>query len=361
MDVQKVYRVLHRVTEKGFDTVGFTLGGTTVVLKTVSPHELDMVRYHASGKGLEVFRMYRMAYATFVLDGEMVLEGRPGNVRSLVDFYKSIPEIIFDELEETAIKLQNRYRRYSTLVEGYSYSPEARLLWSKRKGRDLLSTEATSIPGTSTVGTTDSIDVWALINMGIDKENESDVLMSNSLFVASATNPKGAQKIGSSMDKDKELAAKRRSIVAKYGNEANKRIQDDENVTKKKRWTADLDTTTAIMDELERQMTGVQDKHDLFIDEFRDRLTKELRAKEEAESKRLEEVRANRGGDPYTGSFAVSEEEMGKIQRGETTHMELAQNKAEEERLSIAPPETREGAMRVVGKRVIGARRGQVR
>jgi len=363
MDVGRAYRVLLKVAERGFDTVGFNYGGLSLILKTLTPHELDMARYHSFGRGILCFRLYRMAYATFMANGVMTLENRQEHVDSLVDMYGSLPVHLFENVEETAIRLQGRYRRYCNLVEGFSYSTPSRLLWKSRRGSPLLSPEVTHIPGTSTLGIPESVEVWSLVNMSLDQEVESDKRMSNALFLTSATNPKGSQKVGAGIKGEKELIEKNRRMLVEYGSEAHKRITKDKSLDKKERWTAKLDTAKDIMDELERQMHGVQDKHDLFIEGYRVKLRRELQEREEVEKKRLEEVRRQRGGDPHTGSFEVTPEEMERVMRGEATPMGLAKQKAEEDRVRIAASEVpiRPGATAVVGKRVIGEPRGSVR
>lgn len=363
MDVSKAYRILLRVTEKGFDTVGFSYRGISLVIKTITPHELDMVRYHTSGTDLFSFRMYRMAYATFIFNGELVLDNRQLNLQKLVNFYGRLPLEVFYQLEEAALRLQNRYKRYCSLVEGFSYSQPARLLWRTRKGSPLLSTEVTNIPGTSLVGIPECVSVWELINMSLDQEIDNDRMLSNALFLTSATNPKGSMKIGSSIKGEKELISKNRNMLIEYGSEAHKHVCSKSSVDKKDRWTAKLDTAKDIMDELERQMHGVQDKHDLFIEGYREKLRNKLKEREESEKKRLDEVRRQRGGDPHTGSFEVTQEEMNSIMKGEVTHMDLARRKAEGDRvkgMESAVPPVRPGSTGSVGKRVIGAPRGVV-
>lgn len=353
MEVDKVYRVLHKVTEKGFDTVGISYGPFRVILKTLTPHELEMVKYHSFGGGLELFRLYRLSYATFVFNGEIVLEDRFRNIEKLVEAYRSAPLDVFEELEELSIKLQDRYKRYCLFIAGYCYSAESRILWDTRKGQPLLSTEVTGIPGTSLLGVPESVEVWNLLNLSLREEKKRQENLSNAIFIASATNPEGVKKISSRIYKEYELASKKREMLIKYGNEANKRIMESQESRKSKRWTQKLDTTQSIIDELERQMHGVKDKHDLFMEGYSKKLKLDLAKKEEAENIRLEQLRAKRKNDPEGGSYEVTPEEMASIQDGSVDYMDIIREKKNKSENSRSSTKT-------VGKRVIGSRRGVV-
>lgn len=354
MDVQKAYRVLQKVTERGFDSAAVRVGGLAFVVKTVTPHEIEMVRHHACGD-VNLFRLYRMAYATFMVDGIPVLENRSKNIQDLVASFKSMPEATFEVIEDLAFKLQERYKRSCKLVEGFSHSPSARLLWKERKDLPLVSPLVTGIPGTETLGLAESTEVWSLLNRNKDREEESESQLNHAIFIASSSNPRGAQKVSSGLQKEREMASNHRDMLVKYGSEANKAILEKEELGKEDKWSADLTTARDVIEELERQMGGVQDRHDLFIEAYRVKVKREYLEKQELEKARLEEIRKNRGEDPHTGSFEVSHEEMSRILSGDIKSHELAMSKAE------AARPNRDGSVSTVGKRVLGARKRGVR
>lgn len=358
MDIAKVYKSLQAHVERGFETVGVTLQGVNYVLKTLTPLEIDMVSQHGSGKGFRARRLYRLAYSTYMLNGYLLLAERPHIINVLYKYYQGISEIALEILEEATINLQRRANRYLMFSEGYAYTPAARSLWYARGGETSLSTKYTGIPGTEFLGTPIALEIWAIINHSLDRETQARRASSDALTVASASNPDGAQKMARRSQMDRTILQEKRDVLIKYGSEAHRNILEGKQAGKRERWTADISTPRAIAAELTRQMSGELDKHDLFMQTFYKRMRKEADERNRVEEERLAEIRALRGAVPYTGSFEVSSEEMKKIESGEITHMDLALQKAQDER-KLHPED--DGVTKVVSKRVLGAPRARVR
>lgn len=349
MNTTTAYKILHRVTEQGFDVAGVSVYGVSVVLKTLTPLETDTIRYLSFGGGFNKFRMLRMAYATFVCNGRQVLKDREKGLGDLVSFYESMPVEQFHILEETAVRIQSRYRRYCALVEGYAYSPAARILWKTRGGSSAITDEVTGIPGTTYVGIAESVEAWALVNLARDIEESARQETSNAMFIASASNPAGVKKLSSRHETDQKMVEEERGTLVKYGSQVHRKFLENVDEKVKEKWTADLLTTQDIVEELNRQMNGVKDKHDTFMDGYLDGLRKKYQEEQHKKEEALEALRKARKDYPEGGSFELSAEDTHRLRNKEVSLGDLAR-----QRLEV--PQQIDGVVTSVGKRVLGKR-----
>lgn len=346
MEAADAYKILIRVIEQGFYAASVTSCKNTFLLKTLTPKEEILIRYHASGSDLNTFRRYRLAYATAMVNGVEVLHDRPGALQPLVQLYKELPKSLLEVLEETALKLQRRYLRACKLAHGFSLGSQARYLWKVRKNLTAVSMSMDVFPA---IGMSHAAEIWSAVNSNLDLEEENDRELGRALLVASSMNPKGVKQLSSSLETEKKTKKAEKEELVKYGNMDERDRALGIIHKEKEHWTAPLITAKDMVRELERQMSGEKDKHDLFIDSYREKLAAERVATEEAARQKREELRELAGisGDPISGSFGVTEEEMKGMMDGSLDSRKIIQDKADNK-----------NSTKVIGKRVLGARRG---
>ena len=348
MDVKKAYKVLQKVLDYGFDTVGVKVAGMPFILKTVNPSELVHARYLSFGRGLQYFRICRLVMATYMIDGISAIENRDSNTLSeLIAFYQGIPTEVFLLLEEVSIQLQDRYKRYCYLSEGFVFSSASRVLWKSRQHNH---------PGyawVSTLGVSEVEDIWTLLNSIVDSEEAHQRELSNAMFIASATNPQGVKKIGVSQETGRTMVREERESLRKYGSHAHKILCEKTSQSKKEKWTADLVTAKDIVDELNRQMHGVKDKHDEFFESYVDRLRKEHQEELEKRERELERIREQRKDLPEIGSFNLSDQDAKALQEGTLSLHDVVNRKISGDSTEIPPVKGTN-----IGKRVLRPRKG---
>lgn len=346
MEAADAYKILIRVVEQGFYAASVTLCKNTILLKTLTPKEELLIRYHSSGGDLHSFRRYRLAYATAMINGEQVLRDRHHYIQDIVTLYSGLPVSVLEAMEEVALKLQRRYLRACKLAHGFSLSSQARYLWKVRKNLAAVDMSMDVFPD---IGMSHAAEVWSAVNSNLDLEEENDRELSRALLVASSMNPKGVKQLSSSIDTEKKIKRSEKEDLIKYGNMEERDRALGIIHKEKEQWTAPLITAKDMVRELERQMNGVKDKHDLFIEEYRTKLATERAEAEESARKKREELRVLAGisEDPISGSFGVSDEEMKGMMDGSLDSRKIIQDKA-----------NNKNSTKILGKRVLGARRG---
>lgn len=352
MDVGKAYTVLQRVVETGYDMAGVSISGIPVVLKTITPLEISLARQHSFGGELKAFRLYLLAYHTLMIKGKTCIEERPSSIEDLVDFYKELPQEVLELVEETAYQLQKRYRRYMRLIEGFTLSDSSRTLWKLRKGNACINEETTGIPGSTYIGVSECTLAWSIVNTSLDQNEEYERGMEEAMFIASASNPKGVDKISKSMEVSKKEAQERKRILIKYGSMIHKDLIEGREIVKKEKWTSSVTTSEDLVKELNRQMKGEKDRHDLFMESYLERIKKAAEEEQRKAEEKLREIRENRKLVPLpTGSFELTPEDRERMKSKEVTAFDLATQKRDNS--------LKGGGQRVstVGKRVLKAGR----
>jgi len=320
MKVARAYNILTNLIQQGFDAVGLRYHGIYIVLKTLSSKETRLVKYHASEDDTFSMRVYELAYATFMINGDNFLEDRSSNIKNLVEVYKKATPAFLDVLQGALNELQANAAEATEYLEGYSYTDKSRGYWTSTKGSGLLLESTTGIQGTSSLGINTTQAAWVIRNDIMDGEVKQDRDFGNSLFVASASNPEGVKKTTQSVKNSREMLDTDRAELAMYGNAENRRRivalsqgKDGKNV-----WTADIGTADSMVAQLDREMQGYRDRHDLFIEKHEKAQTDKIRAAQAEDARKAKELRDKiKNQEVFQGHRAVTKEEMDAHIRGE--------------------------------------------
>jgi hypothetical protein len=350
----KAYRVLSDLVNKGFLTVGMDLIGVSFVFKTVNESEFELIKLYSglqSGSGYNLkFNTYFLAFSVFLVEGENVLSNRSKNIRLLYDFFSRIPISLHTRMIAELEALKQDTFEASKYLEGFCYTEHSRILWKTKKGLPNQE-ELTGIEGTHAIGLNFCQNSWMLINRSLDDEEEYNKEFSFAVLIASASNPKGSKNIRAKHDAALQAMEGKRKKLAREGSSPDKTKWNPEG------WAAPVDTAEELVAELERQMQGKKDKHDLFIEEYIRKLEEaEEKAKQE-EEKRLAVYRQKikDEGFPVTGTHRA-------LTPGEAEKL-MARSKDKSNNLVILPsdeiagPEERDRYFKKIGSKVLTARK----
>ena len=230
-------------------------------------------------------------------------------------------------------------------LEGFSYTDKSRKMWKIIRGvpnGDVY----TGIQGTSALGVNNHQENWVMINRFLDKEEEYDKDFSLAVLVASASNPKGSKQVRNHYDANKKGLESKRKRLAIMGRRDHKEWTPQG-------WSVPVDTTEDLLEELDRQMDGKKDKHDVFMEQYyqelRDRSAKRAQEAEE----RIKSYREARGDDDLlitgTQRALTPEEARDLMARRSETFTNVPSE-------TSASPEDKDRFIKKVGSRVLTGR-----
>ena len=283
------YQALSDLIQKGFLTMAMDVDGKSIVLKTVNDKEHQLIKMLSGVRGDEGyeanFNLYFLVFSLLIVDGEYVLGGREKDIQRLKDFFEGLPEKFTDRIMNELGELRKVSYDAVRFLEGYCYTQESRIAWKILCGNPPNLDSFTGVPGTSQTGLNVHQESWININKFLDLEDAHDEAFSNALFIASAHNPKGAKQIRAKREASQVAMEERRQKLSLIGYSETKKEWKPEG------WAASVDTAEELVAELEREMGGIKDKHDLFFDNFAKRIRDKAEAKALAIKKKIEENR----------------------------------------------------------------------
>lgn len=344
----EAYQILADLVFKGFITSEMILGDKRLVFKTISEHEHDLIRAYAGRperKGYQLtFNIYFLIFSLFMVGNENILYQRTEKLPDLFDAFASLPEKTLTAMLTGLNIIRIASFEVLKYVEGFSYTNFARNAWKTLNGHLPSESVFTGIPGTDSMGMNIHQESWVLINRFLDEEDEYNKNFSFALMVSSASNPKGARQIRNNHDTQVKGSEDRRVKIAREG-------FIDVNKWSPEGWAQPVDTVEELVAELEREMQGHKDKHDIFIDKYlkslRDRADQKVKAAEE----RIKKYRTEQGGerviiDGY--QRALTAEETRKLLSKKRSYTETV---PDEEHTS---PEDRDRFLKKTGARILG-------
>lgn len=290
---KEAYQILSDLVYKGFLAMNAEIAGKFFVFKTVNQKEHDLIKIYSGLKDegyTNRFNILYLIFSLFMFEKENIIQKREEEIKGLFEFFSGIPnQLIVKILEELSL-LRDLSFEATSYVEGFSYTNQSRKMWKFISGNPLNDEKFTGIRGTNRLGLNTFQENWVLINKMLDEEEHYNQQFSLALLIASASNPKGCRSVRGKFDATVRASEQRRRRLAREGS-------SEKAGWSPTGWAAPVDTAEELVAELERQMSGKKDKHDLFIEEHMRKLKEKADERKREAEQKLKEIRERRTGE----------------------------------------------------------------
>mgnify|MGYP003393984292 CR=1 FL=1 len=270
---------------RGFLSTKMQIGDETLVIKSLNHHELAQISLKCPLKGspkyYSLFEYYLIVYSLFLVGGENVLSGRPGNISELLGVVEEIPANIRQEILKEILTLQKAQDLSLKRLEAYSYEPESRHQWAAYRGHKANDSSLTGVDGSDRLGLNTHQIAWVYLNDEEDDRLKAEEQWAYSKFIASATNAKGVKKID---EKDKARLKRLEELreKVKQGEEYQGQVKIEAHTVKELRA------------QLEADLEGKKDLHDRIIEEYETSIQKRRADRKERFDRDMEERKRQR-------------------------------------------------------------------
>jgi len=349
MERDDAYQILSDLVNKGFLVTSLDLDGQHFMFKTINEKEFHLARMLSGSTSQPTYdnRFMRnfVALSLLGIGGRLFLENR--DIQAAYDVFMGIPSKVFTRILDELTDLRSQTSQAIRFMEGFSYTPGSRSMWKNLAGRLPCEEPFTGLPGTSKIGLNVVQEQWMYINRALDHEEEYSEKFSLALIVASAQNPKGAKMMWAKHDAGmEELTGQRKKLAEKGTKDEVKRAWKPDG------WAAPVDTAEDLIAELNRQMEGKKDRHDLFIENYLKSLRDAAESEARAAKERIEKIREQLGGVPDIegGSRPATAAEMEALFKGQKGQV---QGTAEVHGEGYVNQEDRGKFLRKVGSKVL--------
>jgi hypothetical protein len=328
------------------------LSGQIFTFKTINDKEYDLIKLYAGNPGGSQysfkFNMTFLIFSILLINGRNVLITREEKYQDFFDLFNQLPYNLYKKILNELMTLRGLMTELDAYVEGFSYTDFSRRVWKTLEKRSLNNEEFTGILGTDKMGLNSYQETWISINKMLDEEEEFNKFFSLAILIASSSNHKGARLTRSRHDADIQATKEKRKKLAREGS-ARKSINWSE-----QGWAAPVDTAEELVAELERQMSGLKDRHDNFIDAYMSNLKEASEKKALEATQKLEEARKkNAGMAPLTGTQRILTPEENKelLSRRQPNNLVIVPSD------QVASDEEKSRYLKKIGSKVLTARK----
>lgn len=313
MDVKESYYILEHVVLYGFYTVRATVVGVPLILKSINEAEYRLVSDIIRPVDVEEDFLVRLGMCTLMVGDINCMEDRFTVLSSLTGFYRSLPGPAIARVRDAVKTLNEDYMEAMRSLEGFCYTDRSRYLWKALQGQPVGN--RSPWPGSERAGVGVAYETWVLLNQRMDEEDTYTRELNLALLIAGSMNGKASRGISKQHEQHQQEVTELRKEIAKYGHDK-RRIEEE---TKKDRWTASVNTREDLVRQLYREMTGVKDRHDLFMDKWIERQRTTAKEVEESLVQKQQQYRTEIQKMDLTkleDSRPVSLEDIQKIRAG---------------------------------------------
>jgi hypothetical protein len=284
----EVYRDVEPLLFRGFLHAPAEINGIPFIFKSLNQHEFGLLRFMlpdtTSWKSVQKFHALFLAYGVFMVDGLNILADRDRHLGELSRFFEEMEAGSSAKVIRHLSEVNRRANRAVVLTEAFSMETLSRLRWAQFRGVDLTGAQVTGIQGTHTLGMNWAQLTWRAMNHYEDQKELAEREWENAKFVASAMAGKGMSRVHSQdkrrREKEREERLERRDRILRFALYGESMEGDGNNGAP----VQVARTVEELATQLERDLKGEKDFHDLVVEaherraaEERDRHTQHIR------------------------------------------------------------------------------------
>jgi len=288
MERAEAYSALADLIFKGFLTTELKVDNKLLIFKTVNEKEYDLIKVYSGRPDVLDYQMrfnvYFLIFSLFIADNQNILCDRSNKIPDLYKYFLSFPAQVLNKMVTDLNVLRTITYESVKYLEGFSYTNISRGNWVTLRGNLPSTTEFTGIPGTSELGMNVHQESWCAINKAMDDEDDYHKDFILFLMVSSASNPKGSRTIRNQYESAKKMAEDRKKKMAKDGFIDTKKWSPEG-------WAVSTDTAEELVAELEREISGVKDKHDIFMENYMKNLRDQAEKRVQEAEERINRIR----------------------------------------------------------------------
>lgn len=288
----EVYRDVEPLLFRGFLTLSAEINGVHFVFKSLNQHEMDLLRLmQPSDRGSPSFWNLFLAYGVLMVDGVNVLPERDRWIPKIADTFKNFQPTVRNRIVRHISEINRRASNAVTLTECYAMEKYSRYRWYQLQSMDLTSMSVTGVPGTDRLGLNWAQLVWVALNRIEDLNDRQEQEWEHAKFIGSCFAGKGISKVYQ-QDADRRRKSKEERLARKDKLLRQILLGEKPEDVAKANGAVMLTARTVeeLTDQLQRDLRGEKDWHDLVVD------AEEQRIKDSVNQRRqqLEELAVTR-------------------------------------------------------------------
>lgn len=252
-----------------------SLRGKNYQLKLKNPRlsELDWI-FEYSPEDVYLRECAFISVCLYSVNGDRVKAKHRGDIA--LHIFENFASVLVRRLSIYCSVLLSDAREAHKFLEAFSYEYESRALWKTWRANAELGFKAVEQDTLN-----DTQLSWVSINQMEDEKNKHRVMWEQALLVASSMNPKGAQEVRKTWDKNDSHDEEYREKVKELARKGVVDTRSEREALQRKK-----DNYDDLREEMKRWVAGEEDEHDRIVREYKEFMYQQI----EDENNRLSEM-----------------------------------------------------------------------
>lgn len=267
-----LYEDLITLLTNGFLTHRCNLGGSIIAIRNLNTADSFFLKHSVVENDDGQWMLWTVSRAVWMIDGFIFL-GEKNYAYYVYQQIKHLPRKMITRLFRLVVSLTKAVSEQHSLIEAFYYEEHSRSLWTQIKHLSLPNDKVSGITGSETIGINHIQRLWVSLNTYRDKVIEERKEWANAKFIASASAPKGVDKINkkeqSAMQQEENT---RKRFLDEFYYRQTGVITDEKDDPTSKRVVKSASTPDELEDEMRRWVSGEYDDHDRIVSAYKNKI-----------------------------------------------------------------------------------------
>jgi hypothetical protein len=289
---KEFYGDIESLINPGFLSHKIQIDTSIFSLRSLYPSDLFLLSHRINDWNSDhEWKTWWVASSVWMVNGINLLEEIHA-VNSIYNSLSRLPKNTINVLYSISLGLSSRLNKALEGIESYCYENVSRMTW-KQQGKK-IPIEITGIPGVQKLGLNTVQKIWISYNVAEDESQLDQMNWQHAKMIASASAPKGVEKINDREEKLKEeQEEKKQDIKDFYFYKCLGLLSDkDINSSSKKETFRISKTVEELEEEMRRWVSGDLDQHDLIVQEYKNKVRRDMEEAKQQRHDAWEETRA---------------------------------------------------------------------
>ena len=300
-----IYADITHIIRHGFIALDLFVGRVQVSLRSVLPWDRDLLLRRTIQGTDRQYKIWLLAQTTWMLDGHVLL-GRQDVTIELYRIYSQLSSAHINKIFGAYQQIWLRYEKAFHGLESFGYEQHSRLLWIESKHVGVSSYAFRGYD--SKLGISELQRSWIVYNDYEDRRLDHEEKWQTAKLIASASAPKGVDKLNA-QDKSRIEGenSRRQSVQDTFYYKTKRLLSDSSDLSSSKgAKVSGAASPEELEDEMRKWILGEKDEHDIVVENYKRHVSQAFAKQMQIKEQQIMEARAvSRAADEDEGAVAL--------------------------------------------------------
>jgi hypothetical protein len=280
------YNDLVHIIRHGFIDTNVLIGGVPVALRSLLPWDRELLSRRIQNGSERQYKIWLLASVTWMLDGHVILD-HPSAAALLYRTYAQLSYAHLNKLFGAYRQVSLRRDKATLGIESFTYENISRSLWIESRYSGIHNP---AFKGhAADLGLSEIQRSWIVFNDYEDRKDRHELEWQTAKLIASASAPKGVEKLNSQdLNRKKEEESHRQGVMDRFYYTCKGLILGDAKDPELPKIGGS--SADDLEEEMRRWILGEKDEHDTIVDNYKKHISDHFAQQLQDQEKHLKEA-----------------------------------------------------------------------